>query len=232
MRKRVQITLAVLLVGFAVMIAWQSMRLPEPVYRGRPVSYWITRSGEVYEGSDFGRIGGFGRFADSNAIPYLVKALERQDGLFSKPYLGAWLKLPSQIQRRLPTPHDAEQIRYSTAMSLGDMGAVARPAIPTLLRTLRDDKSEAVRGWAAWSLGQLGKEDGLVRGALTEALSDRSPFVRSQAVDALGLVGGAAQSAVTALVKCLDDPHRDVRLAATNVLKQIDFAAAHRAGVN
>jgi hypothetical protein len=49
MRKRVQIALAVLLIAVVGVIGWREQREREPVYRGKPVSYWINRSGEAYE---------------------------------------------------------------------------------------------------------------------------------------------------------------------------------------
>jgi HEAT repeat protein len=230
MRKRIQIALAVLLMAIAGVIGWQVLREREPVYAGKHVSYWIARSGEYYEGSSFNRIGGFPG-ADSNAIPYLVRVLQRQDGLFGQAYRGRWIRLPYRIQRVLPRPVDAEQMRFSAAMSFGNLGDVARPAIPALLRALRDDKSEDVRGWSAWSLGRLGKAERTVISALTEALNDKAPFVRSQAADALVLSSAAARNAVASLVKCMDDKNRDVRVSATNALKAIDPEAAAKAGV-
>jgi hypothetical protein len=41
MRRRVYIALAVLLVMLAGVIAWQVLRLREPVYQGKRLSYWL-----------------------------------------------------------------------------------------------------------------------------------------------------------------------------------------------
>jgi HEAT repeat protein len=204
MRTRVKISLTVLLVLVVGTMLWQMLRPREPVYDGKPISYWISRSGEFYWGSDFGRIGGFAP-RDSNAVPYLLKALERQDTTFSLTYRMVWFKMPYQIQSRLPLPISAEQMRFSTAMSLGKMGDIARPAIPALLRAAREDKSIRVRGWAACSLGQVGKGDTNVIRVLTESLNDRSSYIRAMAAHALAFSGGAAQSAAPSLIRCLDD---------------------------
>jgi HEAT repeats len=230
--KRFRITLALFLVATVAFVAWQVSRRPEPHYAGKPVSYWIARSGEYYEGSDFGRIGGFPRNADSNAIPYLLKALNKRENVFSGPYFKIWLKLPVQVQSRLPPPINAEQMRYSTAMSLGYMGNVGKATIPALIRALKEDDSEHVRGESACALGRLGNQETLVIVALTNALNDRAAFVREQAADALALSGRAAQSAVPALVKCRDDKYAEVRSNAKNALKAIDSEAAERVGFN
>ena len=41
MRKQVYIALAVLLVILAGVIAWQGLRLREPVYEDKPLSLWL-----------------------------------------------------------------------------------------------------------------------------------------------------------------------------------------------
>ena len=41
MIKRVQVALAILLVMLAGVIAWQAMRLREPVYQGKRLSFWL-----------------------------------------------------------------------------------------------------------------------------------------------------------------------------------------------
>jgi HEAT repeat protein len=96
---------------------------------------------------------------------------------------------------------------------------------------MRDDKSEQMRGWSAWSLGRLGKEERIVIRALTEALNDKAPFVRLRAADGLGCVGAPGQSAVPSLVKCLEDQNGDVRVSAGYALKAIDPEAAAKARV-
>jgi hypothetical protein len=48
---------------------------------------------------------------------------------------------------------------------------------------------------------------------------------------ALGQFGGAATSAVPAMIRCLADSHLSARRLATNSLKQIDPVAAAKAGV-
>ena len=42
MRKRVQVALAVALIILAGVIAWQVLRLREPVYQGKSASYWMN----------------------------------------------------------------------------------------------------------------------------------------------------------------------------------------------
>jgi HEAT repeat protein len=68
---------------------------------------------------------------------------------------------------------------------------------------------------AAWSLAAIGGEG--VR-PLMELLDDPNLRLRLRAVEALGMVGGAAEPAVPALVKMLNDPDLDLRSRAANAL--------------
>ena len=230
MRKRFQIALAVLLLVLAGVIAWQVLRVPEPVYDGKPANYWIRRSGETYEGSDFGRTGYFPK-TDSNAIPYLVRALHRRESRFSKAYLRIWLRSPAWIKNRSPTPVIAEQVRRSTAEALGRMRDTGKAAIPALCDALRDDESMDVRIWAAMSLGKLGKGDEQATMALFEVLANKDSPIQRYAAGALAEIGTSARIAVPVLIECLSCDDMPLRIAASDALKQIDPEAATRAGV-
>ncbi len=230
MRKRLQIALAVSLTVVGGVIAWQVLREREPVYNGKPASYWIHRSGEAYEGSDFGRIGYFPK-ADSNAIPYLVRALHWRESRFSKAYFRIWFRSPAWIKNRSPTPVIAEQVRRSTAEALGGMGDTGKAAIPALCGALRNDESNDVRLWAALSLGKLGKGDEQATMALFEVLANKDSPIRRYAASALGEIGTSARIAVPVLIEYLSCDDMPLRSAASDALKQVDPEAAARAGV-
>ncbi|HWW02988.1 MAG TPA: HEAT repeat domain-containing protein [Candidatus Acidoferrum sp.] len=237
MRKRVQIALAVLLVAVAGVTLWQVVREPEPAYQGRPVSYWISRWGDIYApwnadypDYDRGPIGWLPA-ADSNAIPFLVKALKRRDGLLGRAYPRMWLGLPPWIRARLPRPILAGLVRVNAAFALGQMGAAGRPAVPALLQALRENKSRRETALLCLALGKIGKQEQAVKATLRATLSDKRPGVRSATADALAVMGGSAKDAVPALVRCLDDQDRDTRHSISNALKAIDPEAAAKAGV-
>ena len=63
---------------------------------------------------------------------------------------------------------------------------------------------------------------GFVVGALSVAMKDRNPKVRSCAVMSLGKTGAGAKSAVPALSGALKDPDRWVRTYAAEALIKID----------
>src|SRR6266700_7337487 len=76
MRKRVQIALAVLFVAVGGVIAWQVLRLREPVYQGKRLSFWLQRyspDGDSPEVDEAMRIMG------TKAIPTLLGNLQARD---------------------------------------------------------------------------------------------------------------------------------------------------------
>jgi HEAT repeat protein len=172
---------------------WEAMRQPrEPVYEGHPISYWIAPpiAGAAYtppppEAAWVRQVIG-----DANAVPFLIKALKR-DSWVGATYYRKWLwpKLPPSIQSHLPPPsggRDAARMHVvNAAILLLQMGPIAKPAIPALVLTLKEDENANVRTWAAAALSNLGKGDKTATAALTEALKDKASPVRAWATNAL-----------------------------------------------
>ena len=181
MRKKRSILLAVLLVTILGGLAWVALQSGEPVYRGKPISRWINEVG-VFANPPAPAL----PLLDSNAVPFLVEALDRQDGQLRRVYLRIWNKLPSRVQNRLPQPVPGWAIRANAAALLGTIGTNATPAIPALIRALKTDNVDLVRAFSAKSLAQIHKGDKLVMEALAEAAkNDTEASVRFEALNAL-----------------------------------------------
>jgi hypothetical protein len=72
MRKRFRSLLAVLLVAVVGGLAWQVTRPREPVYQGKPLSYWLVRPARD---PNFNALRALG----TNAIPTLLQMLRAKD---------------------------------------------------------------------------------------------------------------------------------------------------------
>src|SRR5262249_6813386 len=94
-------------------------------------------------------------------------------------------------------------------------------SVPSLRKTLREDKDPKMRYWAAESLGHFGPEARDAVPDLIAALKDEDRTVRMGAGYALAEIGPDASDAVPALQEAARDTDKEVRDAADYALKQI-----------
>ena len=178
---------------------------------GKPVSAQVlslqTNSPTLFQRSmrTYARAQEAWREMGTDSLPYLLKALKRQNTPQGKLWLNVWPHLPGPIQTHLTPPVDAMSVRLAALNVLENWSEGARLAIPALCQTLKDEKWE-VRCAAVRLLGRLASTDPKVEkdlpqiiSALANALSDQHPGTRSAAARCLGELGEKAKSAVPAL---------------------------------
>ena len=270
MKNRVYPLLGVLLVAAVGGLLWWSPREPrEPVYEGKPIGYWLarhdatissTRQLSIALGQDDYRFPK-GMATDSNAIPFLIEALKRKDTALREAYLKAymrmWPRIPLSIRGRLSEPVLASVVRGNAVGFLSRMGPMAKPAVPGLIRALKENADD--RGGVAWALGNIAIGDRRAMAALTEVAKGKDVNVRQTATAALWKIspeaaakvlredesaqarawaarilvyaGKGDETAIGALSAALNDRDDNVRREATNSFKQIDAEAAAIAGI-
>lgn len=170
--------------------------------------------------------------AAKQAIPVLIKSsagTNAEERAYAAYTMGRLALEPALVVPVLTHAlHDVDrEVRYNAAFGLGGiafMGGDARPAVPVLVETLKDDYGTA-RAAAAMALGHIHAEPSLVVPALSGALRDSSEFVRAQAAGALAEFGTNARPAAETLTSLLTDPNAAAREAATNALRRISPAA-------
>jgi HEAT repeat protein len=99
-------------------------------------------------------------------------------------------------------------------------------SVPSLIKTLKEDKDPNMRYWAAESLGKFGFDAQSAVPDLIAALKDESKMVRMGAAYALGEIRSA--EAVPALQEATKDPEKEVRDAAVAALKQLQSKGKKR----
>ncbi len=126
--------------------------------------------------------------------------------------------------------HDAAKYPIEKTMAAAELAASLDPDAADELAALFADDDSAVRYWAAMGLLMRGRE--AVRAAsepLRSALSDRSPYVRAIAAEALGRYGGrddvAKSVAVLLELASLDRNSVYVSMMAVNALDILDERA-------
>jgi HEAT repeat protein len=181
MRKCLYIVMAAMLVIAIGVAIWGWRRRPEPIYEGRRATLWIANP--LYAGPRNRATAPESMLNDSNAIPFLVNALQRRENWLDYAHRWAYFETPAGMREAMHLEHPASALamRLNAAEILGQMKEAARPAIPALARTLRTDGDPEVRRYAANALGRIGRGDGFAIAALTEALKDGNFQVRISA---------------------------------------------------
>lgn len=103
--------------------------------------------------------------AAKDALPALRKNVTSEDRMLKRVSVWAMLKIDRGNERlsRLAVPllaeglgHEMEMVRYEAAVALGEIGDLAKPALPALKQAL-EDKSAHVRDAAAEALKRIEK---------------------------------------------------------------------------
>ena len=237
------------LAGTVVWSVWSSRGLlsagPEPLFQGKPESYWVTNvsyrasDAEIKQWRDFGPEG----------VRVLIRGLENASppgsGIYRKFYRRLAPHLPGILLRWLPNPKPDTTI--GTRMSLIDflsrLGSEAKIAEPTVARALRDEDA-SVRQLASSFFTSSEDEKALVNQLdpkeksrllpdFIRALQDQRSGnwgLRNNAAVALRYYPEQRQVVAPALAKALKDPAPAVRVMAAVALYQIDPEASRRAG--
>jgi hypothetical protein len=103
-------------------------------------------------------------------------------------------------------PADLDALRIPAGLSVVDLGEQKRRYLESLdaatAKTGRE--SVSVRGYSAFSLGELGPIGPEVVDPLLKLVDDKDPYTRACALSALGSLGASARLALPALIKSLD----------------------------
>ena len=109
--------------------------------------------------------------------------------------------------------------RADAAEKLGDMGALAAPALPALVKALSDD-APLVRAQAANALGDMGSSGKPAVDDLAKLLKDSDARVRRAVVDALGKIKPGPDKAVPILIEVFSDADPSVVTRALHSLSE------------
>ncbi|WP_197491324.1 HEAT repeat domain-containing protein [Planctomyces sp. SH-PL62] len=159
--------------------------------------------------------------AAAGSAQAMFDAMRRADGFQPGLIAGAIAQLgPSVVPLLVEATRERPgSVRRESIHALGLMGPEARGALGRI-EELTHDHDVSTRIQAAsvlWSIS--GRPD--AASILIEALADRTEFVRGQAAFHLGLMGPAAESAVSALIRLLEGENPADHESALNALGRI-----------
>jgi HEAT repeat protein len=246
MRKWVTIVFVILLavfVGGVVLIVPRSWS-EEPVYRGKPLGFWLAQEDAGVEIDAVRAVG-------TNAIPFLLKRLRANDsslklGLIKLANKQRYIQFPyvpaSELNKegmdgfhflgRSASNTVPELIRIfqanispssmtNTCRALAYIGPDAKAAVfPLLVRA--QDADVDLRTDIYWTLGCIHEKPEVVVPVLITALSDTNTWHRMMAASSLGCYKSAANSAIPALTVALEDQDQNVRNYAATAIARIN----------
>ena len=129
MKKRLYLAGGGLVLAAAVgLLWWSSWRAREPVYNGKPISYWVGDGFTWASGPpDWKAV----REIEGDAIPCLVGRVNARPSWFDRSYTYLYLKLvahlPAKLAGQLPHPHteaNYNQRGFAALVLLGFMRGV------------------------------------------------------------------------------------------------------------
>ncbi|MDB6125248.1 MAG: domain containing protein [Pedosphaera sp.] len=231
MRKRFRILVVISIVAVLSVLAGLIIRSHEPVFHGKPESYWFTNitynaaSDEIKQWESFGPEG----------IRFLIRGLNKGNNPLERAYFNTWPKLPSFLRNQLPQPVDATSIRMQSVDMLGRLKSDPKIVVPALVHALKIEKRDSVRMieiafFEADILHGMEKERHELLPIFIGAMQSSSSGMRNNAALALRLYPDHADVVAPVLVKGLSDSDPGVCLVSAKSLNQIDPQALVKAG--
>jgi hypothetical protein len=118
--------------------------------------------------------------------------------------------------------------RADIALCIGSMCESGRPAIPLLIRCIKEQNNKELCACACAALSQIQPDPDLVLPDLIDSIADTKRR-NIPAIRYLEKIGPVASNAVPVLLIALRDPDPGIREYVTNALKSIDTTALEKA---
>ncbi len=171
--------------GGAIGLGWLWSSASEPIYKGKPLSFWLRDGGswpelETHWGGATWPVWK-GPKVDSNALPCLIKTLKLRDGALLSLNTRLYTGMPLAIQGRLSYPVPASVLRFRAVNLIGTLGPDARPAIPMLVQTFEHDPDRRVRMEAVLWLKVIDANNPEAIAVLAKAANDSDEEIRAAA---------------------------------------------------
>jgi hypothetical protein len=224
-RKRVGLSLGGL--GFLCVIAFFARAPVEPTYEGRSLSYWtekLSYDDQFVDGVTFEKLPAFHadvkaiRAIGSNSIPFLLAAIDTRETAVRR----IATRLSSKLEKgmRIKSADAQHEEAICAFRVLGDQGAIAVPALTTMLQ-----KHDATHARAPLlALAGIGP-------AAYPAVRDATnfifhPLLSADVMELIRSVGRGATAALPALQAAVESTNRNWRLNALSALSRMGTNSA------
>gem|GEM_PF-5186475 len=213
------------MLAFGGALAFLMLQPAEPVYQGRTISAWQDDWASLKPRGWPEAVQHIG----TNAIPYAVRNLARNDSVTRSSYSKLQSKLPAFLNRFFPAPKPLMKAAY-LANVFYYVGSNSMPQAISSATALLKHHSPTVRQGAALAIGSLRKRSAAANPALPalmDALADTDGMVRAFAEESIGEMGADASNSVPDLTRLLADRGRGSQIISLFVVRA---SAAHALG--
>ena len=160
------------------------------------------------------------------SFPKIRKALDDKDYSVRAQAVKAISKVMQKPEITMPIfvdeLSDNYAVRREAAFALGQLGPMAKGAIPSLTKALTEEQSKDGRPAAGWAISEaLARIGGDAIPELIQLLRHRDATVRVWAVYALGKMGSGAEGALPQIVELNKDKSKAVRERAREAIERI-----------
>lgn len=232
--KKILILLALgLVVGLAV---WHFGRDREPSYNGRTVTQWLLIYEDPWESSDpsisSSQAAAALRQFGTNAIPYLLRHLERVPSPSEQRIINVLELLPDKLTRSRIVMDFAWRAGFETQspgpwVGFIALGPIATPAVPDLQRIIAATNVPGnITRAAIYALLEIGPDVSFP--ILSNVIVDGKPQERAFAVYSLGRMrqlGETNNPATTLLLSCINSTNSDMADSAVHALGRLNVDA-------
>jgi len=196
-----------------------------PVYQGKTARQWLNYIDPIDDTTNETQAYLAFHEMGSNAVPFLVSELQKNDSAFERFYQRVYPKIPEVVRKHLSRPELASESwgPASEMLCLCD----SRTAIPDLIPMLSDTNVDRQR-WALLGLSSsVGPADAQYIPVVINCVQSTNRSVCVIALQVLASMGPDAR-AVPALTNLVNSMDPNVRSFARKALKQIDPAIAKK----
>ncbi len=215
-KKRIALCTAVVLFAAVIgLLVANHDSTPMPVYQGKTAKEWLYNVSKTNQG---GANEAF-REMGSNAVPFLVHEMVRDDSAGEKFYRRIYGVLPAALSRRVSEPVDRRDRVSNATFAL--LNSTSPSAIPLLLPILSEADPE--RQFSALRVLSfvVGPDDTNCLTPVTSCLSSKDYSVCIEAAGVLEKMN-RAELAITSLSNFLRSTNSDARINCLFVLSHID----------
>jgi len=218
MGKKFRIVLAIFFVACLGVLIWQAQRQQEPVYHGKPLSFWL----EGYDIGNYNHTHPKGpspptydeandaiRQIGTNAIPNLLRMLQQPDSKLKTTIIGLLEK-----QHLIKSPFGYASRNFKAYHSFVVLGSRASNAVPRLIEIFDRDHSAFCQQAVPAILGHIGPAASQATPTLLWGMTHTNGIVRGNSIFALRQIYPDPKLVLPALIRSLNDPETRVRAQA------------------